>query len=392
MAVKYPAPSPPMIPARNKGKSGKNKPRAVVIHGTVSSDNPGTARNIANWWASSRSPMTSCHYIVDPREVIQCVGDHTVAYHCGSNQDTIGVELCDEQQGPASRWQDADSQAIIRRAARLVAELCLAYGIEPKRPTIAELKSKGKHGVYGHNDSRLAFGGTSHTDPRDFPWEQFLRLVRAEIAKIKAQASGIAKPAPVAPASKPVPEKFPPFYHTDNYLRGDSPQGLKDGRKKGFTSIDLDFHIAKDGSWVCVHWGDLRGLVHENGKKATGTVKDHTWSYLSKLGSQYGTLQTAWSMLHLAKKEGYSMVEIEVKDTPTVEQFRQLKNAADSAGIKIVVKRLTSIRGWGQALQNAHEAGIQTMALPRGTVSAPSRYRKYVDFVRQGGENKLLWV
>lgn len=199
MATKYPAPSPPFIQARHRG--GSQVPKAIVIHGTVSSDNAGTAKNIAQWWAGRTSPVTSCHYVVDPKSTYQCVGDHTIAFHCGSNTGCIGIELCDEQTGPASRWQDADSQAIIRRAARLTAELCLAYGIEAKRPTVAELKRKGKHGIYGHNDSRLAFGGTSHTDPRDFPWAQFLHLVRAEIAKIKNATVTPPKP-PTAPVRR----------------------------------------------------------------------------------------------------------------------------------------------------------------------------------------------
>lgn len=186
MAKKYPPPSPPFIRARNQG--GRQTPKAIVMHGTVSSDNAGTARNIARWWNGPGSPMSSCHYVTDPKEVIQCVGDHSVAYHCGYNYGSIGVELCDEQTGPASRWEDADSRAILRRAARLVAELCLAYNIKPVRPTIADLKRKGPHGIYGHNDSRLAFGRTSHTDPRDFNWPRFLQMVREEIADIKDES------------------------------------------------------------------------------------------------------------------------------------------------------------------------------------------------------------
>ena len=187
MATKFPPPAPPFIAARFKG--GRQTPKAIVIHGTVSSDDKGTARNIARWWAGPTSPVTSCHYVVDPGEVIQCVGDHTVAYHVGYNTGSIGVELCDEQTGPASRWNDADSTAILQRAARLVAELCLAYGIAVKRPRTSVLKAKGPHGIYGHNDSRLAFGHTSHTDPRDFPWRKFMRMVRAEVKKIKAEAN-----------------------------------------------------------------------------------------------------------------------------------------------------------------------------------------------------------
>ncbi|HET6699525.1 MAG TPA: peptidoglycan recognition family protein [Nocardioidaceae bacterium] len=175
-------PSPPFIAARHHG--GSQTPRAVVMHATVSPDNPGTARDIANWWAGPSSPVTSAHYVVDPRETIQCVGDHTVAYHCGYNTGSIAVEMCDEQTGPASRWADADSRAIVDRSAELVARLCLAYGIEMRRPSIAELKAKGPHGIYGHDDSRRAFGHTTHTDPRDFDWPGFIARVRAAAAAI----------------------------------------------------------------------------------------------------------------------------------------------------------------------------------------------------------------
>lgn len=188
---KFSPPSPPFIAARNKG--GKQVPKAVVMHGTVSSDNPGTARNIAEWWAGLTSPMSSAHYTRDPKETIQSVPDHVVAYHCGHNQDSIGYELCDEQQGPPSRWADADSLAILHGAANDVADLCLAYKIKPKRPSIAALKRRGPHGIYGHDDSRQAFGGTTHTDPRDFPWEKFLGLVRQAIVRKKRAAKASKK-------------------------------------------------------------------------------------------------------------------------------------------------------------------------------------------------------
>jgi hypothetical protein len=62
---------------------------------------------------------------------------------------------------------------------------------------VAQLKMKGPHGIYGHNDSRLAFGHTTHTDPRDFPWATFLQMVRGAITQIKAEAAAPA-PDPVA--------------------------------------------------------------------------------------------------------------------------------------------------------------------------------------------------
>lgn len=194
MATNFLPPVRPFIHARHRG--GSQTPKALVLHGTVSSDNVGTARNIANWWAGPGSPLTSAHYVVDPREDIQCVGDHTVAYHCGYNTGSIAIEFCDEEKGPANRWDDADSRAILQRGARLAAELCLAYDIEVRRPTVAELKKKGPHGIYGHNDSRLAFGHTTHRDPLDFPWKRFLAMVRHEIAVIRAAGDPAPQPTP----------------------------------------------------------------------------------------------------------------------------------------------------------------------------------------------------
>jgi exonuclease III len=197
--AKFSPPKVPFIAARHHG--GNQTPKAIVIHGTVSSDNRGTARQIAAWWHGPTSPVTSAHYIVDPAEVIQAVGDHTVAFHCGYNTGSISLELCDEQAGPATRWDDADSNAILKNAAHTTAQLCLAYGIEVRRPSVTELRSKGPHGIYGHNDSRLAFGNTTHSDPKDFPWAKFLALVAGEVAVFKGFAKPVkAKPKPSKPS------------------------------------------------------------------------------------------------------------------------------------------------------------------------------------------------
>lgn len=255
--AKFPPPSAPFIPARNRG--GSQTPKAIVLHGTVSSDNAGTARQIATWWNGPTSPVSSAHYTVDPKEVIQSVGDHTVAFHCGFNQDSIAVEFCDEQQGPANRWQDADSQAILHRAARLVAELMLAYKIKLVRPTTAALKRKGPHGVYGHNDSRLAFGGTTHTDPKDFPWEQFFGFVRLEVKRIKAEAKGEKK--------KPKAKKRFKVLHAP--LRGVSatPKQLKAATgRPGVVSVGF--------SEAYRHGGSLKRLVGWRTTTGATTPKD----------------------------------------------------------------------------------------------------------------------
>lgn len=187
--------SVPFIPARWHG--GTQTPHAVVIHGTVSPCRKGGARDTANFF-HRETGKTSAHYVVDPGETIQCVADHVVAFHCGHNTGSISFELCDPQAGSGKRWHDADHRAMLDRAAEDVARTCLAYTIELRRPSIEELRAKGPHGIYGHNDSRLAFGQTTHSDPGpDFPWTEFIAAVCKHAAAINGgrQESTVTTPA-----------------------------------------------------------------------------------------------------------------------------------------------------------------------------------------------------
>lgn len=281
----YAPPSPPFIGARYKG--GSQTPKAIVLHGTVSSDNPGTARNIARWWAGSTSPKTSCHYVVDPREVIQCVGDHTIAFHCGSNSNTIGVEFCDEQTGSARRWDDADSQMILKRGARLVAELSLAYGIAVKRPSITALKLRGKHGIYSHDDSRRAFGNTSHTDPRDFPWDRFMGMVRNEVLRIKGGA--IVKPRTFTSDATVVIAnvKSNPLM-TPAYAKADYEKTFAAARTAGAQSVYLnEYHRSYATALNAVATKYGYAVVRDNASGLVVATRKNNWA---NSGSKYTLL------------------------------------------------------------------------------------------------------
>jgi N-acetyl-anhydromuramyl-L-alanine amidase AmpD len=170
----------PYIPARNHGghQSAINR---IVIHGTVSATVRGGARNIANFFANQAS--TSAHYVVDPGEVIQCVYDHTIAWHDGTNTNSIGVELCDPVDGPAARWTDSAHTNMLGRAADLVRDLCHLYDVPMLRLTPAQIRA-GQRGICGHVDMRDAFPGrTTHYDPGPaFPWVTFLAAVRKDAA------------------------------------------------------------------------------------------------------------------------------------------------------------------------------------------------------------------
>lgn len=184
--------------------------KRVVIHCTVSPCTPGGARATAAYFEHNTSPG-SAHYVVDPGEVVQCVGDHTVAYHAPPNSDTIGVELCDPQAGSPARWADANHRAMLARAAELVARLCLAYDLPIKRIGPVRLRL-GMRGICGHVDVSQTWHQSDHTDPGvGFPWDDFMGLVQKAAKDLLAPPPAPAPPAPVkAPTKAPAKDPATP--------------------------------------------------------------------------------------------------------------------------------------------------------------------------------------
>lgn len=267
MPKKIPPPSPPFIAARWHG-GAQTPSKRIVIHGTVSACKPGGARSVANFFAHEGN-KTSAHYVVDPAEVIQCVGDHTVAYHAPPNQDTIGVEQCDMVAGPASRWDDKNHTAMLERTAKLVAQLGLAYGVPLVRVNAGQLKA-GKHGICGHVDVSNAWHQTTHTDPGDgFPWDRFMGLVA------KAAADLLDDPPPAAEHhlaidyswARPDPKaiKAAGYRGVFRYLSRDTTgKNLTDAERQAL-------HAA--GLWVGMVWEDGKTRAREGAAAGLRDVK-----------------------------------------------------------------------------------------------------------------------
>lgn len=195
--MKVQPPSPPYLgPAKfHGGTQLLQRCKRIVIHGTVSACEAGVARDTARYFARTVTRPSSAHYVVDPAEVVQVVGDHQVAYHAPPNDDTIGVEHCDPQTGPASRWQDPEHRAMLALSAGLVARLCLAYDVPIRRVGVIGLKL-GRRGITGHGAVSLAFRQSTHTDPRQgFPWRAYIKAVQAAADTIRSQT----EETPVAP-------------------------------------------------------------------------------------------------------------------------------------------------------------------------------------------------
>lgn len=204
---RYAAPSPVLIPARWSG--GAQTPGLIVIHATVGPTKAGSARGVAKFFQTEATP-TSAHYVVDEAETFQCVPDHTVAYHCGYNDDSIGIEMCFMPVLSAlTNWLTPGRKVkqhvriplaqlrpevgrMIKRAAALGGDLALAYDIPVTFLGVKELHAwdaagRPAHlgGFTTHALMSAAFKKSTHWDPGAWPRGLFMRLVVAHVAKVQ---------------------------------------------------------------------------------------------------------------------------------------------------------------------------------------------------------------
>jgi len=179
--------------------TGDNKPiYRIVIHSTVSPCAPGWARKIAAYFRS-KSSGGSAHYVVDPLEEVQVVYDGVIAWHAPPNLHSIGIEMCDtpgpipgDKPGSAAwkalkrswRWRLPAQRQMLRRTAKLTAQLALAYDV-PLRWCNARQLRQGMHGITSHANVSLAWRQSTHWDPGFWPRRRFMKMVRAEAEKLQ---------------------------------------------------------------------------------------------------------------------------------------------------------------------------------------------------------------
>jgi hypothetical protein len=195
-------PSPPYLgPASYAGGDGNKPIRRIVIHSTVSPCEPGGARNIAAYFRSG-SAGGSAHYVVDPSETVQVVYDSIVAYHAPPNQNSLGIEMCDipgpvpnDKPGSARwkaavrswRWSRISQRQMLRKTARLTAQLCLAYDVPVQFVGWRGLQA-GRRGITTHAHVSKAWEQSTHWDPGFWPRAWFMHLVRKHVARARKRA------------------------------------------------------------------------------------------------------------------------------------------------------------------------------------------------------------
>lgn len=155
-----------------------------VIHSTEGPMVAGNARALASNWFGRRSADggagTSAHDIFDPAGGILMVPADHIAWHCGpgGNGFTRGSEHCGYVALPREQWLSPAGQAMLDHSARFNAAAAHRDGVLPRWLTIPQLRAH-EPGFCTHNDIRLAFGGTTHSDPGpNFPYDWYMQRVQ----------------------------------------------------------------------------------------------------------------------------------------------------------------------------------------------------------------------
>jgi hypothetical protein len=220
MTATFPPPSPVRILTDKHG--GPQTPTLVVMHATVSPTRAGMARAIARMFRDSDRD-SSAHYVVDEAEVIQCVGDHRIAWHCGYNADSLAIEMCfmplldslrnwllpaDQRTGDKVgthariiplRWLQPAPRRMFRRSVNLAGDLCLSYGIRPRYIGVRKVRAwdaagrpAALGGITTHAVMTKAFRRSTHWDPGAWPRRLFIRRVRRHVEARRAAVEAAA--------------------------------------------------------------------------------------------------------------------------------------------------------------------------------------------------------
>lgn len=169
------------MPPRSWTDANRTAVQLVVIHTTEGSAHAQSAEDGAAY-DQRRTDGTSTHYFHDSDSTIQCVrtADQAHTARTQGNRRGIHHELCGRT---TIDWSGAYAQAMLRQAAKQCARDAAKWGI-PVRKLTADQVAAGAKGFCGHVEITRAFpadNGT-HTDPGvNFPWSDFLDLVRAEM-------------------------------------------------------------------------------------------------------------------------------------------------------------------------------------------------------------------
>lgn len=178
-------PGIPYVQGRNDYTDWDGKKYGIAIHNT---SNDASDEGEASY-ATRRTDGVSSHLYCDDDSVTQSLSLDDRAGHAGSaegNDHSLSVEITGANGKSRSWWLNNVAWDKLGAGLAWVIRNDPDYqGFEVRRASVAEMRRNPQvKAFYGHNDMRLAWGGTTHTDPgRNFPWDRLVQAVRKHLGE-----------------------------------------------------------------------------------------------------------------------------------------------------------------------------------------------------------------
>jgi N-acetyl-anhydromuramyl-L-alanine amidase AmpD len=174
-------PGIPYIQGRNAYSDRDSRKYGIAIHCTA---NTASARAEASY-ATRRTDGVSGHFYVDDVEVIQSLDTRARAGHAGSvegNDHAIAVEITGLVSWSRAKWLKSVAWDKLGRVLAHIIQKDPHFagkGFQVRRASVDEMRRNPKvQALYGHDDMRRAWGGTTHTDPGpNFPWDRLFQAI-----------------------------------------------------------------------------------------------------------------------------------------------------------------------------------------------------------------------
>lgn len=176
-------PGIPYVQGRNAYTDRDGRKFGIAIHNT-SNDASDSAEAS---FATRRTDGVSAHFYVDGDSVTQSVDTRDRVGHAGSqegNDNAIAVEITGANGWTRQQWLTGVAWDLLGRVlAQVIRHHWPDGSFAVRRASVAEMRANPKvKALYGHDDMRRAWGGTTHTDPGpSFPWDRLTGAINAAL-------------------------------------------------------------------------------------------------------------------------------------------------------------------------------------------------------------------
>jgi hypothetical protein len=176
-------PGIPYVQGRNDYDDGDNVKYGLAFHNT---SNDASDTEEASY-ATRRTDGISAHIYADNNSATQSIDTNDKTGHAGSaqgNENAISFELTGANGWTRAQWlANIEWNLLGRVCAAIIRHHWPDGSFQVRRASVAEMKANPKiKALYGHDDMRRAWGGTTHTDPGpSFPWDHLIAVIKTAL-------------------------------------------------------------------------------------------------------------------------------------------------------------------------------------------------------------------